>query len=216
MPSWVQLVSARFSQLLRRNNVIDAVGDVELNLFGPLLIDRGYGLLYDVERNITWLQDANYAKTVGRSPDGRLNWHEATAWVASLRYRGIRGWRLPDAHAANGSGPHQGENSADGEIGHLFLIASKRMSPPNLQLKNYDPYRIYWYRNESSATDAWGYKMLSMKQGILPKAPDQLGDITVPTVDATLAWPVHDGDVAPSVLVRLATTLVSIFVRRAG
>src|ERR1041384_7961491 len=73
MPSWVQLVSARLSQLLRRNSVIDAeIGD--LNLFGPLLIDRGYGLLYDVERNITWLQDANYAKSVGRSPDGQLTW----------------------------------------------------------------------------------------------------------------------------------------------
>jgi hypothetical protein len=57
--------------------------------------------------------------------------------------------------------------------------------------------------------------MLGLKQGTLPKAPDQIGDIAVPTVDPTLAWPVHDGDVAPSFLVRLATTLASIFVRRA-
>ena len=215
MPNWVQLVSARLSELLRRNTVIDAVGNVDLNLPGPLLIDRGYGLLYDVERNITWLQDANYAKTVGRSPNGRLNWHEAMAWAAGLRYRGITGWRLPDARAANGAGPHQGENSAEGEIGHLFLVASKRMSPPNLQLKNYDPYRIYWCRNEASATDAWGYKMLGMKQGTLPKAPDQIGGIAVPTADPTLAWPVHDGDVAPGWLVRFTASLAGVFLRRA-
>ena len=35
--------------------------------FGPLLVDRGRGLIYDVERNVTWLQDANYARTVGRT-----------------------------------------------------------------------------------------------------------------------------------------------------
>jgi hypothetical protein len=215
MPNWVQLVSARLSQLLRRNNVIDAVEIGDLNRFGPLLIDRGYGLLYDVERNITWLQDANYAKTVGRSADGRLNWHEAMTWVTGLRYRGITGWRLPDARATNGSGPRQGENSAEGEIGHLFLVASKRMSPPDLKLKNYDPYRIYWCRNEASAADAWGYRMLGMKQGTLPKVPDQIGDLVVATPDPTLAWPVHDGDVAPGLFARLITLISTTLLRRA-
>ena len=218
MPNWVQVLAARFSSwrsLWRGGNAAINL-DANRPYFGPLLIDRGNGLLYDVARNITWLQDANYAKTVGRSVDGRLNWHEAMAWVAGLRYRGITGWRLPDARGAGGSGPRQGENNADGEIGHLFLVASKRMSPPDLQLKNYDPYRIYWCRNEASATEAWGYKMLGLKQGTLPKQPDQFGDISVPTADPTLAWPVHDGDVAPGILVRLLTGLVSIFVRRDG
>ena len=48
--------------------------DVLLRLPPPLLIDRGFGLIYDTERNITWLQDANYAKTVRRSRDGQLTW----------------------------------------------------------------------------------------------------------------------------------------------
>ena len=212
MPNWVQILAARFTLWRPRN--VAAIFEPR-PYFGPLLIDRGNGLLYDVERDITWLQDANYAKTVGRSPGGRMNWHDAMAWVAGLQYRGITGWRLPDARALDGSGPRQAENSAEGEIGHLFLVASKRMSPPDLTLKNYDPYRIYWYRNEASATDAWGYKMLGMKQGTLPKAPDQIGDIAIPTADPTLAWPVHDGDVAPGLFARLITLIGTILWRRA-
>ena len=52
--------------------------------FGPLLIDRGRGFLYDVERDLTWLQDTNYARTTGRSSDGQMTWDEAKAWVARL------------------------------------------------------------------------------------------------------------------------------------
>ncbi len=202
--------------MLRRNNVFDAVAVGNPDRFGPLLIDRGNGLLYDMERNITWLQDANYAKTGGRSPDGRLNWHEAGAWVAGLRYRGITGWRLPDARAANGAGPREGQNNAEGEIGHLLLVAAKRMSPPDLQLKNYSPYCIYWCRNEASATDAWGYKMLNMKQGTLPKQPGAFDGASMPSIDPTLAWPVRAGDVGAGIFGRLLRRLTTALARRTG
>ena len=43
------------------------------------LNDRGGGLLYDDVLNVTWLQDANYAKTSGYDADGRMNWTAATA-----------------------------------------------------------------------------------------------------------------------------------------
>jgi hypothetical protein len=36
------------------------------------LWDRGGGLIYDDVLNITWLQDANYAKTSGYDADGRM------------------------------------------------------------------------------------------------------------------------------------------------
>jgi hypothetical protein len=215
MPNWVQLVSARLSQLLRRNSVIDAARDRDLNLFGPLLIDRGYGLLYDVARNITWLQDANYAKSVGRSPDGQMNWHAARAWVAGLSYRGITGWRLPDARGADGSGPREGENHAEGEIGHLFLVAAKRMSPPDLKLRNFESGSIYWYRNEASAEGAFAFKMLGMKQGRLTKDPWG-GDMPIPLADEVLVWPVHDGDIGAGIFVRLLRRLTTALVRRTG
>jgi hypothetical protein len=85
------------------------------------LIDRGFGLIYDTERNITWLQDVNYAKTVGRSRDGQLTWPQAMQWVASLSLRGIRGWRLPTALNPDGSGPTLGHNCVGSEMGHLYL-----------------------------------------------------------------------------------------------
>ncbi len=183
------------------------------SVFGPLLIDRGNGLLYDVARDITWLQDANYAKTVRRTADGQMTWHDASTWVGGLSYRGIRGWRLPDARKADGSGPHEGEASAEGEIGHLFLVASARKSPADLQLKNFEPYSIYWHRNEASVEEAWAYKLVGMKQGRLAKNPWQMGEITVPLADKVLAWPVHDGDVAADLFVRLITQIRSIFAR---
>jgi hypothetical protein len=58
------------------------------------LVDRGGGLLYDNELNITWLQDANYAKTSGADADGRMTWNVATDWAAGLVYGGYDDWRL--------------------------------------------------------------------------------------------------------------------------
>lgn len=65
------------------------------------LIDRGGGLIYDDVLNITWLQDANYAKTSGYDTNGLMNWQDAVAWAANLTYYdSVRGvtyddWRLP-------------------------------------------------------------------------------------------------------------------------
>jgi len=59
------------------------------------LIDRGGGMIYDDVLNITWLQDANYAKTSGYDADGKMLWTAATAWAAGLSYGGYDDWRLP-------------------------------------------------------------------------------------------------------------------------
>jgi hypothetical protein len=144
-----------------------------------------------------------------------MNWHQAKAWVAGLSYRGITGWRLPDARGPDGTGPVEAENCAEGEIGHLLLIAAKRMSPPDLKLKNFEPYSIYWYRNEASADEAFAFRMLGMKQGRLAKDPWG-GEFPVPPTDKVLVWPVHDGDVAPGVFARLAVAIRALLFRRAG
>lgn len=65
------------------------------------LIDRGGGLIYDDVLDVTWLQDANYARTNGDDGDGLMTWAEAKAWAENLTYYDpIRDvtyddWRLP-------------------------------------------------------------------------------------------------------------------------
>ena len=52
------------------------------------LIDRGGGMIYDDQLKITWLQNANYAKTNSHDSDGKMNWYEARTWAANLSYDG--------------------------------------------------------------------------------------------------------------------------------
>lgn len=99
-------------------------------LANAALINRGGGLIYDTDLNITWLADANYAMTSGYdqqdATDGLMTWSYATTWAAQLTYGGFTDWRLPttlqpDASCANqysfGSG---GWNCTGSELGHLF------------------------------------------------------------------------------------------------
>src|SRR5438045_9241335 len=98
----IDWVAMRWSAFLDRLLVRRRAGSV---FFGPLLIDRGRGLLYDVERDLTWLQDTNYAKTTGRTADGQMTWDNARTWVARLNYRAITNRRLPTARNLDGTGP---------------------------------------------------------------------------------------------------------------
>ena len=69
-----------------------------------LLVDRGSGMLYDTVLNVTWLQDANYAKTSGYDADGRMNWTQANTWANNLNYGGYSsGWRLARNTPVNGT-----------------------------------------------------------------------------------------------------------------
>ena len=53
---------------------------------------------YDTVLNITWLADANYAKTSGYDADGLMTWSAAQTWIGTLNtasYLGKNDWRLP-------------------------------------------------------------------------------------------------------------------------
>jgi hypothetical protein len=49
----------------------------------------------DTALNITWLADANHAKTSGYDADGRMTWDEAKTWVDKLVVGAYSDWRLP-------------------------------------------------------------------------------------------------------------------------
>lgn len=67
------------------------------------LHDRGGGLIYDDDLNVTWLQDANYAKTSGFDFDGLMTWDEANTWANNLAFSGYDDWRLPKVSPINGA-----------------------------------------------------------------------------------------------------------------
>lgn len=51
------------------------------------LVDRGGGLIYDTELNVTWLQNWNQG--------GQTNWDDARDWAENLVWGGFSDWRLP-------------------------------------------------------------------------------------------------------------------------
>src|SRR5262250_876083 len=68
------------------------------------LFDRGNGMIYDSVLNITWLQDATYARASKYDSVGLFTWNDAETWVNQLVYQGISGWRLPNIAPVNGVG----------------------------------------------------------------------------------------------------------------
>ena len=70
------------------------------------LVDRGGGLIYDTDLNVTWLKNAKAAfgstyDSADGSTDGAMTWQNAMDWAANLSYYdSIRDvtysdWRLP-------------------------------------------------------------------------------------------------------------------------
>lgn len=72
------------------------------NMAQAALHDRGNGLVYDDALDITWLQDANYAKTSGYDADGLMSWDDAVIWADQLEYGGYDDWRLASMSVAAG------------------------------------------------------------------------------------------------------------------
>ena len=166
------------------------------------LIDRGGGLIYDSDRNITWLQDANYAQTSGVNVTGQLNWQDAVNWAANLSYGGYDDWRLPTTQVPDsglsggtcGNIPLSfGTGCAGGELGHMYYaelngavvgsaVSSSVPGPgpfTNLQADG------YWSGTEFDATDAYVLNFgFSGQQAADNKAIGYF------------AWAVRDGDVA--------------------
>jgi hypothetical protein len=166
------------------------------------LINRGGGMIYDTDRNITWLADWNYAMTSGFDPDGRMTWGNARSWANNLVFGGFDDWRLPTSLNADGSGPCgtgivQQFNCADSEMGHMFyteLGATAGNSvllgtnTANLALFTNIQLNFYWtdtaYALDSSR--AWSFSM-GGNQSVGPK------------INTLYAVAVRNGDVAAKV-----------------
>ncbi len=100
------------------------------------LYDRGGGLIYDDVLDVTWLQDADYARTqynnsggLSGDADGKMTWAAANSWVSGLSYfDSVRGvsyddWRLPIMSPVNGVA-FDLNNSFDGSTDNGYNITS--------------------------------------------------------------------------------------------
>lgn len=123
--------------------------------------------VYDTDIDITWLTDADYAKTSGYDADGLMNWYDANTWAASLNISGTSNWRLPEVN----------------EMIHLYNVEDISIFSPNLFVNIH--FFSYWTATEFEhiPLNAWFFGMVH-----------GLYDWT--TKNAALpAWAVHDGDV---------------------
>jgi hypothetical protein len=92
---------------------------------------------YDTVLNVTWLADANYAKTSGYDADGGMIWAVANTWAANLSFTDAvnnltyADWRLPtttDTGTAGCNFAHSGTdcgnnvNTASSEMAHLYFV----------------------------------------------------------------------------------------------
>ena len=138
------------------------------------LIDRGNGLIYDDDLNITWLQDANLSGVT-------MTWPTAMAWADNLIFQGFDDWRLPASDACSG-------NSCSGsEMGHLFYSEGTTSDSSGL-FQNVKP-SIYWSASEyeNDPTQSWRFSFKYGTQGGSNKDT------------ARYAWAVRTGDITSPV-----------------
>ena len=120
---------------------------------------------YDTDLDITWLADANYAKTSGYNTYGIMFWAEANTWAANLSFTdGVNvydNWRLPTTLQPDASCEMESEygyGCTGSEMGHLFYselggTAGQSILASNdsdlTKFTNLQPY-TYWSATEHS------------------------------------------------------------------
>lgn len=103
-----------------------------------LLIDRGGGMIYSTDMDITILQDANYAMTSGYDDDGYMTWTEANTWVQNLDYGGYDDWRLPTFDPAYNREEVAVYPSQAAELSELAYLRYAELEP-DVSIYSFDP-----------------------------------------------------------------------------
>ena len=103
-------------------------------------------MLYDNVLNVTWLQDANYAKTSGYDADGKMNRDAANTWAANLSFHdSVRNvdysdWRLAAIAPAGADWSYGQSYDGSTDIGYNITSPASELAYMyyvNLGLKGY-------------------------------------------------------------------------------
>lgn len=182
-----------------------------------VLLERLDGMAYyDTEANLTWLADANYAKTSNYDLDGMMLWQEANDWAASLDINGVTGWRLPTTLQYDETCEIQtdladyGKNCTGSEMSNLFYNVLGGLAGTSINTVHNDNYYLfsniqtvdeyYWsattFPHPFSDSIAFAFGFVNGNQGTSTK-----------TLLPFHAWAVRTGDVA---VVHEAATIWSL------
>jgi hypothetical protein len=150
------------------------------------LFDRGGGLIYDSDNNITWLADADYSRTTDYTEDDDgMTWSAANRWATNLTYEGYSDWRLPtvlsESPYRSEMGTFYQELGGTGQ-GLPFIIQNDLVH--NVQ----NTWFAGYWTNQEIANDKDRAAAFSFYDGF---------ELSLPKDQQNYAWAVRPGDSAP-------------------
>lgn len=165
----------------------------------------GGTMIYDTHNNVTWLADANYARTnklsevpgSGFNAGGYTDWDNAMAWVSNFQFGGYSDWQLPYHYTTPAEGEttwfkhlYFDEFSAQVNIGILEITDPDYYLFPNLEVpipsvgsnqRYFTDYDGALFADPDSVTVGWQF---------------YTGGLTTwPKITPSLVWPSRGGDV---------------------
>jgi hypothetical protein len=181
-----------------------ALGSVQATL-----TDRGNGLVYDSDLDITWMKNASLSitNTFGAAglinPTGTMSWDTARNWIEAMNahaYLGATKWRLPttlypDASCTAVSGGH---NCTGSEMGYLFYLELGGLADHDIATIHNTNYLLFQGIQSNRYWSSTGFTQA-------PSTPNDnawtfyfQGGVqqTLAVEDFGAVWAVHNGDVA--------------------
>ena len=125
--------------MFRSFMMVCVLGLVSAGTQAALVSRSGGQAYYDTDTDLTWVADANLAKTSGYDADGQMGWTAAVDWATSLNaqnaglgYLGTNNWRLPTVlvTAAMTSTPGLCAPAISPRSRHPLLCGSSALASP--------------------------------------------------------------------------------------